>query len=70
MNQQYFSTAETLYNEDGLTEDQLAFLARSKAVEVDKDVISQVEYTIYVFEDGSKLVLGNNGYIGGEWREQ
>lgn len=60
------SIAAVLYNMDTLKEDQLHSLARMRAKDVYREILSGVEYVTYEFHDNSKFTLGNNGYVGME----
>lgn len=33
----------------------------------ENDFIGEVLYITYELQDGSKITLGDNGYMGGEW---
>ncbi len=58
------SIAETFCQMNTLTETQIQFLARSRAKDTFQEVVSGVTFTLYKFNDGSTLVVGDDGYIG------
>lgn len=61
--------AQKIYEDfDNLTDAQVHFIARKWAVAVKPQTLENVEYVHYLFSDNSKLVVGNNGYIGAEWK--
>lgn len=53
--------AEELYNEEAL-----GAKAHRLCVEFTDEELGGENYTTFIFEDGSKLILGENGYIGCE----
>lgn len=59
--------AEYLYNDELFTEEELRQRAEHFAQYTLPKTMNDVNYITYIFEDGSKFTLGDNGYIGGEW---
>jgi len=62
------STAELLYEKlgDEPDTDKCHQTCLMQAKKIEEKTIERVIYCIYTFFDGSKLTIGNNGFIGSE----
>lgn len=59
--------AEWLYTDEFFTEEEREDRIKHFTISEEHDYIGLVMYTTYTLQDGSKITLGDNGYMGGEW---
>lgn len=59
--------AEWLYTDEFFTEEEREERINHFTLSKYNDFIDGVFYTTYTLQDNSKITLGDNGYLGGEW---
>lgn len=66
-NDGYLSVAEQFYNlPDDAPTAEIMVDAKSICVDHHTDFIGDVLYRTFIFDDGSRLTVGDNGYMGME----